>query len=172
MIGTLGRVTSGELSGCVIVSGMPGAGKSTVTRLAARWWFDTAALTPEETAEQFVAGAAHRAPLLRPGWNAWLRQLHQAQRRQTQVHGRHERRRRKRGRQGEGQQRHRLGPAVDRCDHAHRERHHRADRRQQQQHQPGAGISDRLRRDQVDRVQEQETRNAGETGKNDSAPEG
>jgi hypothetical protein len=42
------------------------------------WWFDTAALTPEETAEQFVAGAAHRAPLLRPGWNAWLRQLHQA----------------------------------------------------------------------------------------------
>jgi predicted kinase len=203
MIGTLARVTSGELSGCVIVSGMPGAGKSTVTRLAARllpraarvggddvnlmigngfvwfmgkptdealrqdelcnrnmcslannfidfgftvlmdsvlvdrseldfflallsprpvrlvilapgievcrrrngmrdpqdrfdfdgyerleadmkrefgdcaWWFDTAALTPEETAEQLVAGAAHRAPPLRPGWNAWLRQLHQ-----------------------------------------------------------------------------------------------
>jgi hypothetical protein len=41
------------------------------------WWFDTAALTPEETAEQLVAGAAHRAPPLRPGWNAWLRQLHQ-----------------------------------------------------------------------------------------------
>jgi predicted kinase len=29
-------VTSGELNGCVIVSGMPGAGKSTVTRLAGR----------------------------------------------------------------------------------------------------------------------------------------
>jgi predicted kinase len=205
MIGTLARVTSDELSGCVIVSGMPGAGKSTVTRLAARllpraarvggddvnlmigsgavsfmgeptdealhqdelcnrnmcslahnfvdfgftvlmdtvladrpeldfflallsprpvrlvilapgidacrrrnalrdpqdqfefdgyerleadmqrefrdsaWWFDTAALTPEETAEQLVAGAAHRAPPLQPSWNAWLRHLHQAQ---------------------------------------------------------------------------------------------
>ncbi|QYN39393.1 ATP-binding protein [Pseudonocardia sp. DSM 110487] len=41
------------------------------------WWFDTAALTPEETAEQLIAGVAHRAPILRPGWNAWLRQLHQ-----------------------------------------------------------------------------------------------
>jgi chloramphenicol 3-O-phosphotransferase len=195
-IGTLARTTSGEPSSCVIVSGMPGAGKSTVTRLAARllpraarvggddvclmigrgfvwfmgkpaeealrqdelcnrnmcalannfvdfgftvlmdsvlvdrpeldfflallsprpvrlvilapgidecrrrnamrdpqdrfdfdgyarleadmtrefadcaWWFDTAALTPEETAEQLVAGAAHRAPLLRPGGTA------------------------------------------------------------------------------------------------------
>jgi len=203
MIGTIARMASGELSGCVIVSGMPGAGKSTVTRLAARllpraarvggddvclmigsgfvffmgkpsdealrqdelcnrnmcslannfvdfgftvlmdsvladrpeldfflallsprpvrlvilapgidvcrrrnatrdprerfefdgyerleaemkrefadraWWFDTAALTPDETAEQLVAGATHRAPPLRPGWNAWLRQLHQ-----------------------------------------------------------------------------------------------
>jgi predicted kinase len=203
VIGTLARVRSGELSGCVIVSGMPGAGKSTVTRLAARslpraarvsgddvnlmigsgfvgfmgkptgealrqdelcnrnmcslannfidfgftvlmdsvladrpeldfflallsprsvrlvilapgidvcrrrnamrepqdrfdfdgyerleadmkrefsdcaWWFDTAALTPEETAEQLAGNAAHRAPPLRPGWNAWLRQLHQ-----------------------------------------------------------------------------------------------
>jgi hypothetical protein len=41
------------------------------------WWFDTAALTPEETAEQLVAHAAHRSPPLRPGWNTWLRQLHQ-----------------------------------------------------------------------------------------------
>ena len=40
------------------------------------WWFDTAALTPEETAEQLVADAAHRAPPLQPGWNAWLRKLH------------------------------------------------------------------------------------------------
>jgi adenylate kinase len=36
MIGTIARMTSGELPGCVIVSGMPGAGKTTVTRLAAR----------------------------------------------------------------------------------------------------------------------------------------
>jgi predicted kinase len=36
VIDTLARMTSGDLSGCVIVSGMPGAGKSTVTRLAAR----------------------------------------------------------------------------------------------------------------------------------------
>jgi predicted kinase len=36
VVGTISRVTSGELPGCVIVSGMPGAGKSTVTRLAAR----------------------------------------------------------------------------------------------------------------------------------------
>jgi hypothetical protein len=43
------------------------------------WWFDTAALTPEETAEQLVAGAADCAPPLQPGWNAWLRQLHQVQ---------------------------------------------------------------------------------------------
>ena len=35
MIGTIARMTNGELPGCVIVSGMPGAGKSTVTRLAA-----------------------------------------------------------------------------------------------------------------------------------------
>jgi hypothetical protein len=41
------------------------------------WWLDTAALTPEETAEQLVVGAAHHAPVLRPAWNAWLRQLHQ-----------------------------------------------------------------------------------------------
>jgi predicted kinase len=203
VIATIARMTNGELSGCVIVSGMPGAGKSTVTRLAARslpraarvggddvnlmigsgsvwfmgepteealrqdelcnrnmcsladnfidfgftvlmdsvladrpeldfflallsprparlvvlapgidvcrrrnaardpqdrfefdgyerleadmqrefgdcaWWFDTAALTPEDTAEQLVAETVHRAPLLLPGWNAWLRELHQ-----------------------------------------------------------------------------------------------
>jgi Mg-chelatase subunit ChlI len=97
-------MTTPELSGCVIVSGMPGAGKSTVTRLAARllpraaqikaddatrdpseswefdgyhrleadmrrelgdvgWWFDTSALTPEETAEQLVREPVHRGLL-------------------------------------------------------------------------------------------------------------
>jgi Mrp family chromosome partitioning ATPase len=34
-IGTIAAMTTGELSGCVVVSGMPGAGKTTVTRLAA-----------------------------------------------------------------------------------------------------------------------------------------
>jgi predicted kinase len=40
------------------------------------WWFDTAALTSEQTAEQFVTDAASRAVTLKPQWNAWLRQLH------------------------------------------------------------------------------------------------
>ncbi len=35
-VGTIAAVTMTELAGCVIVSGMPAAGKSTVTRLAAR----------------------------------------------------------------------------------------------------------------------------------------
>jgi dephospho-CoA kinase len=100
-----------DLTGCVIVTGMPGAGKSTVTaRAAARlpkaaqvrgddmnlmiksgyvgwmgmarefgdggWWFDTAALTADETARQLVAEAAERAAPLVAGWHAWLRRLH------------------------------------------------------------------------------------------------
>jgi len=40
------------------------------------WWFDTAALTAEQTAERFAAEAAARAVPLKPAWNAWLRQLH------------------------------------------------------------------------------------------------
>jgi predicted kinase len=40
------------------------------------WWFDTAELTLEQTASQFVTEAAARAVPLRPDWNAWLRQLH------------------------------------------------------------------------------------------------
>jgi predicted kinase len=33
------------------------------------WWFDTAALTANETAEQLVGACTERAPLLRGGWN-------------------------------------------------------------------------------------------------------
>jgi len=39
------------------------------------WWFDTAALTSEETAEQLVAEAGGIVPL-EAGWHAWLRRLH------------------------------------------------------------------------------------------------
>jgi len=34
------------------------------------WWFDTSALTAEETAEQLVREAVTRAALLRGGWNS------------------------------------------------------------------------------------------------------
>jgi chloramphenicol 3-O-phosphotransferase len=40
------------------------------------WWFDTSAMTAEETAEQLIAELAARAPVLEPGWNAWLRHRH------------------------------------------------------------------------------------------------
>ena len=42
------------------------------------WWFDTSALTPEETAEQLVRDAAvHSAPL-RGGWNTRVDQMRDA----------------------------------------------------------------------------------------------
>jgi adenylylsulfate kinase-like enzyme len=123
-------VAAHDLSGCVIVTGMPGAGKSTVTGLAARllpkaaqvkgddmnqmihsgyvgwmekpvaeavrqdelcnrnlcalannfidfgWWFDTSALSPDETAKELVTQVSVRAEPVRPGWHAWLRGLH------------------------------------------------------------------------------------------------
>jgi hypothetical protein len=34
------------------------------------WWFDTSALTPEETAEQLVRDACERARVLRGRWNS------------------------------------------------------------------------------------------------------
>jgi predicted kinase len=40
------------------------------------WWFDTSALTPDETAERVVAQAAGRAAPLEAGWHTWLRRLH------------------------------------------------------------------------------------------------
>ena len=42
----------------------------------AGWWFGTAALTPEETAERVVREAATRAAPLRGTWHARLRRLH------------------------------------------------------------------------------------------------
>jgi predicted kinase len=40
------------------------------------WWFDTAALPPEATADQLVREAVDRAPLLRGSWNAHLDRMH------------------------------------------------------------------------------------------------
>jgi predicted kinase len=42
------------------------------------WWFDTSALTPQETAEQLVKEAAIRAPVLRGGWNTRVDQMRDA----------------------------------------------------------------------------------------------
>ena len=40
------------------------------------WWFDTSALSPDETAAELVAHVCDRAAPLQPGWHAWLRRLH------------------------------------------------------------------------------------------------
>jgi chloramphenicol 3-O-phosphotransferase len=40
------------------------------------WWFDTSALSPDETAQELVSQVCERAAPLQPGWNAWLRRLH------------------------------------------------------------------------------------------------
>jgi len=42
------------------------------------WWFDTSALTPEETAEQLVREAAAHAAPLRGGWDTRVDQIHDA----------------------------------------------------------------------------------------------
>src|SRR5690349_16937198 len=49
-------MTSGELSGCVIVSGMPGAGKSTVTALAARWLPRAAQVKGDDVNKMILSG--------------------------------------------------------------------------------------------------------------------
>ena len=46
-----------ELSGCVIVTGMPGAGKSTVTALAARLLPRAAQIKGDDVARMIVSGA-------------------------------------------------------------------------------------------------------------------
>ncbi len=40
------------------------------------WWFDTSALTPDETVERLVAETLERTAPLTAGWHAWLRRLH------------------------------------------------------------------------------------------------
>jgi len=42
------------------------------------WWFDTSALSAEETAEQLVREAVNRGPLLRGGWNSGVENLRHA----------------------------------------------------------------------------------------------
>jgi len=49
-------MTAAELSGCVIVSGMPGAGKSTVTRLAARLLPRAAQVKADDVNEMILSG--------------------------------------------------------------------------------------------------------------------
>jgi hypothetical protein len=49
-------VTSGELSGCVIVSGMPGAGKSTVSGLAASLMPRAAQIKGDEVNQMILGG--------------------------------------------------------------------------------------------------------------------
>jgi hypothetical protein len=40
------------------------------------WWFDTSAITADQTAERLVAEMESRTTVLLPGWNSWLRRLH------------------------------------------------------------------------------------------------
>jgi len=42
------------------------------------WWFDTAALTPDETAARLVREGVDRAAPLRPGWHAGVEQMRDA----------------------------------------------------------------------------------------------
>ena len=40
------------------------------------WWLDTSAMTADQTAEMVVGDVTSRTPVLLPGWNSWLRKLH------------------------------------------------------------------------------------------------
>jgi hypothetical protein len=42
------------------------------------WWFDTSALTPEETADELVREAVNRAAPLQGGWSSHLENLRDA----------------------------------------------------------------------------------------------
>lgn len=44
----------------------------------AAWWFDTASLTPDATADRLVAEVVERAPLLRGSWDRGVEQLRDA----------------------------------------------------------------------------------------------
>jgi predicted kinase len=55
-LGTIADMTTGELSGCVIVSGMPGAGKSTVTGLAARLLPRAAQIKGDDVNQMILGG--------------------------------------------------------------------------------------------------------------------
>jgi predicted kinase len=55
-VDTIASVTTSDLAGCVIVSGMPGAGKSTVTRLAARLLPRAAQIKADDVHEMIVRG--------------------------------------------------------------------------------------------------------------------
>ena len=40
------------------------------------WWLDTSAMTADQTAERLAGEMAGRTTPLLPGWNSWLRRLH------------------------------------------------------------------------------------------------
>jgi adenylylsulfate kinase-like enzyme len=40
------------------------------------WWLDTSALSADQTAQSLVGEMAGRTTALLPGWNSWLRRLH------------------------------------------------------------------------------------------------
>lgn len=40
------------------------------------WWLDTSAMTADQTAERLAEDLASRTTALLPGWNSWLRRLH------------------------------------------------------------------------------------------------
>lgn len=43
------------------------------------WWLNTADMTAKETAQRIIAGLTDQAPVIKPGWNHWLRSLHGVQ---------------------------------------------------------------------------------------------
>ena len=64
-------VATSELSGCVIVSGMPGAGKSTVTRVAARLLPRAAQVKADDVNEMILSG---RVPFMGEPYEEVVRQ--------------------------------------------------------------------------------------------------
>jgi predicted kinase len=56
LVATIAAMVTPELSGCVVVSGMPGAGKSTVTGLAARLLPRAARIKADDLNEMILSG--------------------------------------------------------------------------------------------------------------------